>query len=385
MMKLKILMYPILLFSFLLLSSNASETTANDGDENKTEDQYRYNELIKQMIQQLSARHYSPHSIDDDFSAKVFDLYIENLDRNKRFFIQNDYDELVKYRDKIDDEINSASADLLEKSIQIIEERVTETAAFYKDLLAEPFDFSIDENVEFDPDKIEFVGEKEELKERWRKWLKYQTLTRLAEALEEQEKAKEEEAEKRAKIVYDYLLREGIETERLTFKGYGESKLLDLENNKNANDRNRRIEFKVTGINLEIQFRKNQYEVPKEAMEQLLFIVELLNANSDHKIIVEGHTDSSGDLRFNQNLSNLRAKSVYEFITKRGVNKERVSYAGFGISQPRYSNETPKHVGVEKHYFRHVLSRILEETRVIQCNKSHKKIKLITIRSHLTI
>ena len=140
--------------------------------------------------------------------------------------------------------------------------------------------------------------------------------------------------------MYDYLLREGIEAERLTFKGYGESKLLDLENNKNANDRNRRIEFKVTGINLEIQFRKNQYEVPKEAMEQLLFIVELLNANSDHKIIVEGHTDSSGDLRFNQNLSNLRAKSVYEFITKRGVNKERVSYAGFGISQPRYSNET---------------------------------------------
>ena len=52
---------------------------------------------------------------------------------------------------------------------------------------------------------------------------------------------------------------------------------------------------------------------------------------------------------------------------------------------PRYSNETPKHVGVEKHYFRHVLSRILEETRVIQCNKSHKEIKLITIRSHLTI
>jgi outer membrane protein OmpA-like peptidoglycan-associated protein len=43
---------------------------------------------------------------------------------------------------------------------------------------------------------------------------------------------------------------------------------------------------------------------------------------------------------FNQNLSNLRAKSVYEFITKRGVNKERISYTGLGISQPRYSNET---------------------------------------------
>jgi outer membrane protein OmpA-like peptidoglycan-associated protein len=149
-------------------------------------------------------------------------------------------------------------------------------------------------------------------------------------------------SEKRAKIVYDYLLKEGIDTERLTFKGYGESKLLDFENNKNADDKNRRIEFKVTGVNLEVQFQKNQYEIPMEAMKQLLFIVELLNANYDHKIIVEGHTDSSGDVSFNQNLSNLRAKSVYDFITKRGINKERVSYTGLGISKPRYSNETPE-------------------------------------------
>ena len=211
-MKLKILMYPILLFSFLLLSSNASETNTDDGTD-KTEDQYRYNELIKQMIQQLSSRHYSPHNIDDDFSAKVFNLYIGNLDRNKRFFIQSDYDELVKYRDKIDDEINSASAELLEKSIKILEERITETAAFYKDLLAKPFDFSIDENVEFDPDKIEFVNTKEELKERWRKWLKYQTLTRLAEALDEQEKAKEEgkkEAEEKSFATLEKEAREKV-------------------------------------------------------------------------------------------------------------------------------------------------------------------------------
>ena len=116
--------------------------------------------------------------------------------------------------------------------------------------------------------------------------------------------------------------------------------MLDFENNKNADDKNRRIEFKVTGVNLEVQFQKNQYEIPMEAMKQLLFIVELLNANYDHKIIVEGHTDSSGDVSFNQNLSNLRAKSVYDFITKRGINKERVSYTGLGISKPRYSNET---------------------------------------------
>lgn len=190
-MKLKILMYPLLLFSFLLLSANALETASSDSKD-KTEDKYRYNELVKQMIQQLNSRHYSPHNIDDDFSAKVFDLYIGNLDRNKRFFIQSDYDKLKQYRDKIDDEISNASGELLEKSIALIEERITEAGTYYGGLLAEPFDFSVDESVEFDPDKIEFVTEQKALKERWRKWLKYQTLTRLAESLEKQEKAKEE-------------------------------------------------------------------------------------------------------------------------------------------------------------------------------------------------
>ena len=43
---------------------------------------------------------------------------------------------------------------------------------------------------------------------------------------------------------------------------------------------------------------------------------------------------------FNQNLSELRAKSVYNFIINRGVNKNNVGYIGYGINKPRYSNET---------------------------------------------
>ena len=139
--------------------------------------------------------------------------------------------------------------------------------------------------------------------------------------------------------VYNYLIKEGIEPERLTYVGYGETKLLDNSNNDNAHTINRRIEFKVTAINYEIQFMKNRYEIPEINKKQLLFAVELLNANPEYNIKIEGHTDSSGDINFNLNLSNLRAKSVYDFMLKNGISSKRMSYAGYGISNPRYSNE----------------------------------------------
>ena len=144
---------------------------------------------------------------------------------------------------------------------------------------------------------------------------------------------------KRALMVYNYLIKEGIEPERLTYVGYGETKLLDNSNNDNAHTINRRIEFKVTAINYEIQFMKNRYEIPEINKKQLLFAVELLNANPEYNIKIEGHTDSSGDINFNLNLSNLRAKSVYDFMLKNGISSKRMSYAGYGINNPRYSNE----------------------------------------------
>ena len=115
----------------------------------------------------------------------------------------------------------------------------------------------------------------------------------------------------------------------MTYVGYGETKLLDNSNNDNAHTINRRIEFKVTAINYEIQFMKNRYEIPEINKKQLLFAVELLNANPEYNIKIEGHTDSSGDINFNLNLSNLRAKSVYDFMLKNGISSRRMSYAGY--------------------------------------------------------
>ncbi len=156
--------------------------------------------LLQILMGSLDQLHYDADELDNDFSKKVYNLYLKQLDRNKRFFIQSDVDQLSAYETKIDDAIENPNFDFLELSVELFEKRIAETEAFYEDVLAEPFDFSKDEYVEFDFDKLTYATSSEELKERWHKWLKYQTLTRLHDAIEEQEKAleKDPKAEKKS-------------------------------------------------------------------------------------------------------------------------------------------------------------------------------------------
>ena len=57
-------------------------------------------------------------------------------------------------------------------------------------------------------------------------------------------------------------------------------------------------------------------------------------------IEVAGHTDSVGDEIDNQGLSDRRAKTVYDFLVKYGVSEDRLSFRGYGESQPIASNDT---------------------------------------------
>lgn len=143
------------------------------------------------LIQYLNTVHYSPKEVNDDFSEKVFKLYTQRLDYNKKFLTQADIDELKKYEHSIDEDINTGRFAFFDKSMEIIDKRVDEAKTYYTDILSRPFDFSKDETVQLDPEKLSFAKDKDDLKEAWRKSLKYSTLAKVAEMMNSQEKAKE--------------------------------------------------------------------------------------------------------------------------------------------------------------------------------------------------
>jgi outer membrane protein OmpA-like peptidoglycan-associated protein len=60
------------------------------------------------------------------------------------------------------------------------------------------------------------------------------------------------------------------------------------------------------------------------------------------RVLVEGHTDSSGSARVNSRLSQARAEAVVSALVERGVEKARLAAKGFGPSRPIASNDTPE-------------------------------------------
>ncbi|CAN5375909.1 carboxy terminal-processing peptidase [soil metagenome] len=143
------------------------------------------------LISSLNSVHYSPQTVDNDFSQKVYKLYLQRLDYNKKFLIQSDVDELKKFDKLIDEDVNKGTFNFFDKSFEIINKRVDEAKAYYTDILSKPFDFTTDESLQLDAEKISYAKDKNALKEDWRKSLKYQTLSRVVEMLDNQEKAHE--------------------------------------------------------------------------------------------------------------------------------------------------------------------------------------------------
>ncbi|MGE5340339.1 MAG: carboxy terminal-processing peptidase [Candidatus Omnitrophota bacterium] len=158
---------------------------------------YNKEKVITQLVYTgLQKWHYTEKKLDNNFSDKVFNEFIETLDPGKRFFLKSDIDELRKYKDKIAQQLPEGKNDIIAPTMEILDKRVHEVMDFYGSLLAKPLDFSKPETVEFDPKKLNFCSNINALKEYWRKTLKYYTLLRYIDKLEDKTKdAKKNSAE----------------------------------------------------------------------------------------------------------------------------------------------------------------------------------------------
>jgi len=147
------------------------------------------NDVIMSMVMQLTERgHVSPAKINDQFSEKVFDAYLKKLDPFKWFLTMEDIRQMEVYRRQIDDHIRSNTHRLYELAVKLMDKRIIEVQGYYREILSVPFNFTIDETWEIDRDKRDWPANSAELKESWRKYLKYQVLTQTANALKAQEK-----------------------------------------------------------------------------------------------------------------------------------------------------------------------------------------------------
>ncbi len=134
------------------------------------------NALAHFLYQSLEAEHYNPTLVNDQLSKRVYSLYLKSLDPNKRFFLKADIMKISAYQGKIDDELKRGTSEFYELTGKIFEQRVREVDVLTQSILQKPFNFTIAENFETDPTKIDYAQNGQRLKEQWRLYLKYQTL-----------------------------------------------------------------------------------------------------------------------------------------------------------------------------------------------------------------
>ncbi len=187
MKRLPIVILMVVAGSFLAFKSMGKANSSHSTPPSK------YEQILKLVGEMLSQAHFSPQSINDAFSKKVFKKFVGDLDPEKNIYLQSDLDVLKKFETKIDEEIKGAPVEFFMAAGKTFNTRMEEAAKAYNEVFATPFDFTADEEVILDGDKLSYATSAAEIKDRWRKKLKFMTLERYTDLLDIREKNKGKE------------------------------------------------------------------------------------------------------------------------------------------------------------------------------------------------
>ena len=172
----------IISLTFILGLASCSFTSSNF-------DQTDKDKLLIQLISYvLDQGHFVKKEINDDFSRKVFNEYLKILDPYKRYFYKSDIEEFRKYKDQLDDKFINAEIDFFDLTYNRGQKRFNESKLIYKEILSDPFDYQMDEDFNADFESLDYAKNKSEMKDRWRKQLKFSSIESYNNLLEEQEK-----------------------------------------------------------------------------------------------------------------------------------------------------------------------------------------------------
>ena len=89
-------------------------------------------------------------------------------------------------------------------------------------------------------------------------------------------------------------------------------------------------------------FETNKYDLKDESRVELMKLHDFMTNNPAVSIEISGHTDNVGNDNDNQTLSEHRAQAIYNFLVENGIEADRLSYKGYGETQPIDTNDTEK-------------------------------------------
>ena len=159
----------------------------------------------------LSYLHYSPKPINDAYSVDVFDKYLEMMDPAKKFLLQSDVDEFTKHKTKLDDYLNRGDISFFNLTVDRLNARTKEVEKLSQDILSKPINFDENEELILEPKLKSYPKNQEELRNEWKKFIKYNILQEI-----ETLNAKEQTQKEKKDSVNKFKLKDTIKLQILT-------------------------------------------------------------------------------------------------------------------------------------------------------------------------
>ncbi len=100
------------------------------------------------------------------------------------------------------------------------------------------------------------------------------------------------------------------------------------------------VELNVVSTFNNVEFANKAYELPQASLVELGKLLQVLTENPSLKLEIGGHTDNVGKPEDNLKLSTNRAKAIVDYLVSKGIALTRLSYKGFGATQPVADNST---------------------------------------------
>ena len=90
----------------------------------------------------------------------------------------------------------------------------------------------------------------------------------------------------------------------------------------------------------DIYFNQTRAKISENEITKLEDVAKLMNEDASLNLKIKGHTDDTGDIKLNDHLSMRRARRCYKYLASKGIALNRMSFEGFGATEPKHDNST---------------------------------------------
>jgi len=171
-------------FSFKIINSDKE-------DDNSPATAQRKSLIVTTVMKAIKEGHFAPRPVDDSLSYTIYHKLLDNLDYERKFFTQQEMDDLKSQEFLIDDQLNHGELTFFDKLNGMFIASIDRAEGMQKEALASPFTFTTDEKIELSDDNMPWPANEAALKDRWRQYLKYRTLAKYVDLKKERDQKHE--------------------------------------------------------------------------------------------------------------------------------------------------------------------------------------------------